>query len=49
MRFDGTKQSARAIGGWLGRDTKIVYGILFTVIGAGPPAGSLVVHAARGC
>ena len=37
MRFDGTKHSARAIGGWLGRDTKIVYGILFTVIGTGPP------------
>jgi hypothetical protein len=48
MRFDGTEHSARGIGGWLGRDTKIVYDILFTVIGAGPPTGSLVVHDARG-
>jgi hypothetical protein len=49
MQFDGTEHSAQAIGAWLGRDTKIVYGILFTVIGAGPPTGSLVVHGGRGC
>jgi hypothetical protein len=49
MRFDGTEHSARSIGAWLGRDTEIVYGILFTVIGTGPPTGSLVVHGGRGC
>ena len=49
MQFDGTEHSARAIGAWLGRDTKIVYGILFTVIDADPPTGSLVVHGGRGC
>jgi hypothetical protein len=49
MQFDGTEHSAQAIGAWLGRDTKIVYGILFTVMGIGPPTGSLVVHGGRGC
>ncbi len=35
-QFDGTQHSARVIGAWLGRDTKIVDGILFTVIGDAP-------------
>lgn len=49
MRFDGTEHSARAIGAWLGRDTTIVHGILFTVIGSGPPIGFVAVHGPRGC
>lgn len=48
MQFDGTEDSARVIGAWLGRDTKVVHGILFTVIGDGPPTGSVVAHGARG-
>ncbi len=49
MQFDGTEHSARVIGAWLGRDTKIVDGILFRVIGDGPPTGSVVDGVARGC
>jgi hypothetical protein len=50
VQFDGTEHSARAVGGWIGRDTKIVYGILFTVIGAGsrPDHSSSTAVAAAG-
>lgn len=48
MQFDGTENSARVIGAWLGRDTKIVHCILFTLTGDGPPSGSVVAHDARG-
>lgn len=48
MQFDRTKQCARVTGAWLGRDTKIVHGILFTVIGDGAPTGSVVARDARG-
>jgi hypothetical protein len=47
MQFDGTEHRACVIGAWLGRDTKIVHGILFTLIGDEPPAGFVVAHGAR--
>lgn len=48
MQFDGTDMSALAIGSWLERETRIIYGMLFSVMPDTSPK-SLSLHGARGC
>lgn len=48
MQFDGTPASARAIGSWLGRETKIIDGMLFSVVRR-RSARALFLHGGIGC